>query len=101
MTFTQIMAIWTPGITLQDHLNFMLKALRFLCTCPVMADAKSSAWMHGRVEYQFLSEKYNVLYSIDLDQSVSKCREPHAPHYDINVILCGATSISSNFQCVH
>ncbi len=21
MTFTQIMAIWTPGITLQDHLN--------------------------------------------------------------------------------
>ncbi len=56
---------------------------------------------------QFLSEKwmaiypYNVFYSIDLDQSVSKSRDPHTPHFDINEILCGATSISSNFQCVH
>ncbi len=44
---------------------------------------------------------YNVFYSIDLDQSVSKSREPHTPHIDINGILCGATSNSSNFQCVH
>ncbi len=56
---------------------------------------------------QFLSEKwmaihpYNVFYLTDLDQSVSKSREPHTPHYDINGILCGATSISSNFQCVY
>ena len=44
---------------------------------------------------------YNVFYSIDLDQSVSKSREPYTPDYDINEILCGATSITSNFQCVH
>ena len=44
---------------------------------------------------------YNVFYLINLDQLVSICRAPHTPHYDINGILCGATSISLNFQCVH